>query len=475
MKQNEFDHLNWGNFDESNYQFDVDQQWSRLEKTMVASRKKKDRKFFYFLSIAALFLCFTALGYYAIPHFLFNKNSQAKLVKQNNVVDIDADAIKSEIGDANKNINNTTIGTSNGANNKKQDHTNSIKGGQISKNNLIENTTTDLNTNDELNIVSNRINQLQNANNSTSPNAKINETAAPESIVNNPLVIDPINQSNSVAAMEILALRSIKPLLPNSHDVNIIIPNLVIQPIAKFKKPHPNYWIGAGFHYGYAMHDIKPLAIEQKALVDSRLLREKQYDGFQTEISLSRDITNSVFMQSGFSATKLYSKVYDNYQQDVEKILENQIIRIEKRENRTDTIYGTLVVKSRNSYTDKYYNKYTSINIPLTVGLKKKVSRHQELSVDGGVSVSILNRTEGSIPKSYTLPTSLSLSEVKYHAAGILDARLNMSYAYYLNSQTKFAAIIGLNADLTSRVNRSEGYTHQFNYLHIGTQISRRF
>lgn len=67
-----------------------------------------------------------------------------------------------------------------------------------------------------------------------------------------------------------------------------------------------------------------------------------------------------------------YTKVIDNYTVS-NQYLENQIVRIEKRDGeKPDTIRNSVLVTTRSKYNEKYFNKYDAISIPILVGFKNQ-------------------------------------------------------------------------------------------------------
>lgn len=477
MKDRKFDNLNWGNFDEENYSFNVDEQWSRMESRLLAGRKKRDNKFFYFFLAAGLLMFFSVAGYVYIPRMLnkqqVNKskiNNAAQTVKAVAQESTNIETENSTIIDQNKNHNTSP--------------SNSVEQNNLSSENKPIFKNTNQATSNSHIIADNSSNLIQaTTSNSVSNNSEIInlENADAETINDNNLVISPneinivsSNSTNQIIPINFLKLNQSLLFTKTENEISTL-PK--ISPIIKNKTNKSSRFFGSiGLAYGLSQNTFKLIQSEKTDVVNSRNLREKSWDGIKSELMIGAMITKRLYVQTGLTTARLYTKINDDYTTSTNEILQNQIVKIVVKEGLpNDTIRGSVTITNRSRHDEKYYNKYSSISIPILIGYNKTLTKHTSLSLDGGINVSLLNQNEGYIPRSFTSPDNIAISSLKQPTKGIISLRTNASYNYHFSSKTMLSAGLGVEQDINSRINELEGYSQKFRFINLNMRLVRRF
>ncbi|MBK9994703.1 MAG: hypothetical protein IPP01_12120 [Saprospiraceae bacterium] len=474
MKDRKFDNLNWGNFDEENYSFNVDEQWDRMEATLLASRKKKDRRFFFFFLAAGMLMFFSVAGYVYIPKWLNHKNnigladlapaiSEAPTESATSITNSQSN--KSQI--ATKALNNKTTNSSKNSTSRNVGNT------TISQNNQP--------IADKINHKSNIVNQANtipsynniNTVDHQSELTSIKTEALPSPYINTNEVTLSHNNFLNIATINQIHLPT--SIQQNNSNINSTHLNLQLIPVIKTKKQTLNSFICFGIQYGLSNNNFKLLDQDKNDIVSSRNLREKSWDGIQSEIGIGVFISKNMYIQSGINMNRRYTKVIDNYTVS-NQYLENQIVRIEKRDGeKPDTIRNPVLVTTRSKYNEKYFNKYDAISIPILVGFKKPISTRSSLSLDAGTCISVWNQNYGYIPRSFTAPNNISITQLAQAKYGSIAIRSTVNYNYQLTSKNSVSIGFGIEQDLTSRISSTEGYTQKFRFINIGTKLLRKF
>lgn len=223
--------------------------------------------------------------------------------------------------------------------------------------------------------------------------------------------------------------------------------------ISIVNKPHkvvnfPKWSIGLQYAWADANRTISG---GQEAYTKRR--QEEQFlESNRIAILATRNLSNSLFLQTGFTLTQYRSKLVEEIQTITSPInYENVVIETHTQNNLTQELIG--VAQGSQLAINRYtrYQRYQTFSIPLRFGVRFPIGSYWHLTASSGIAFSLYGQAKGfTISSTSPDGTYIPLEQLNYVKTGLLEGmgQLNIERSF---GKTILSIGVQGNADLTNR------------------------
>lgn len=287
------------------------------------------------------------------------------------------------------------------------------------------------------------------------------------------------NKDNHQVEQSIFLVQDKIPGLKNQIQFNqdhelINLPSLNQQFIIAHKPK--TSWISIVAGVGLSAYHINQVKDEYQSWMNQRKNSEVSQEAYVFGLQYARRFSGYYYLKSGLTCQSIYHNTKFSYFTNTAESINK--FRWYKDENgntlKIDDYVETDAVSRY--HKDVFYNRYTSLNIPVSIGRIIKLNPRFEIQLDAGMQLGIIQHIKGFIPNtegSKTIYTSWS--DLSYKRIGQIQGIGNVMLVGHFSSQ--YFASFGLfgNYDLNSRLTSNAGFQEKNNVVGLQLNLGKRF